>query len=506
MKKLLPTILLSLYYISVSGQIAVRDTIYVYETVIVYDTIVIRDTIRIKKTFDMPALQSQKGLDLQYFIPSTKKILMATATFPKNRIILHESTNKNNQKNVKIMKMNVSKFLSAVMISAQSMANISAQEAKSEEDLSTFPMQMSVVYPMSVMGEKTVNYRYNFSLNMFSGKVGAVNGVEVGGFFNQAVQNVKGAQIAGLVNKTSDLKGAQIGGLANFSNTVNGLQVGGIVNITQRMRGAQIGGIANITDYKSGIQVAGIANICKEANDSQISGIVSMSESVTGAQISGIANITEKCTGFQCAGIANISNEISGASIAGICNRTGTLRGFQLGLVNVIDSIEKGFSIALINIVKTDFYQEWQLSSADYLNVAFSYKMGWRKLYTIFAAGANFYDVKLWAIGVGVGYRKNINYRFDFQPEIVNYQYYPVDFKNFLFTSSTHLKFGFVLNINQKLGITAAPSIYSLNSDLKEGKQAYKISPVKEVFSISDKNNNYLYKFGVGFNFGVIIR
>ena len=485
---------------SAFGQAAVPDTVYVYETVTVFDTIVVRDTVRVKKAANMPALPSV-SIDHHVFEPPAENNLPPTATFSENCIILHEN---NHQKNVKIMKLNTASKLSAIILTAQTMAGIPAQETQPADDLTTFPMQFSIVYPMTTQGSQTVNYRYNVSFNLFSGRVGAVKGVEIGTFFNQTERDVQGVQTGGLANRTNELTGVQVGGLGNAATTVNGIQLGGLANICKDVTGVQFGGITNIADSTKGLQLGGIANISKETDGLQFGGITNLNERTKGMQFAGIVNVTEQSDGFQFAGITNISREVSGASFAGILNRTGTLRGFQFGIVNVIDTVESGVSMAIINIVKKGFYSEWALNVADYQNIGVSYKMGMQKCYTIFTAGANFMEDKLWAFGIGFGNRTALNNRFDFQPEIVSYQYFPTDFRNVQYTSATYLKFGFVYKLNDKIGITLAPSIYHINGDLKDSGQPYKISPVKEIHSWKSKNNIY-NQTGVGISVGIVI-
>ncbi len=513
MRTIFLTFALWVCFLTVSGQVAVPDTIYIYEMVIVYDTIVIRDTVRFKRTMDMPMLQA---IDIIPFtdkfsakhrsdevvprpayddrlkpagisgtrynlVPTstnptstnpTEKKSSPTATFSENSIILHENNNhqQKNQKEVKTMKMNLASNLSAIILTAQTMSGLLAQENKQEGDLKFFPMQFSFVYPMTTQGNQTVNYRYSLSFNLLSGKVGAVQGIEFGGLFNYAGQTVKGVQFAGITNATESVLGVQFGG---------------------------------------------IANICKEATGGRFAGIANVSEHTKGAQFAGIANISEKSEGVQFAGIANISQEVSGVSFSGVLNRTGTLRGAQFGLVNVIDTIESGVSIALVNIVKKGFYREWSLTFADYQNVGLNFKMGTQKFYMVLSAGANFVEDKLWVYGFGLGHRTPINQRFDFQPEIVAYQYLPQDFKNIRNTSATHLKLGFICKLNNRLGLAVAPSLYYLNSEVSETK--LKTSPIPPVFefesswnehgSNGEKNNHkYRHAFGAGISIGIIFR
>ena len=520
MKPIFSIIALWLCFTSAFAQKAIPDTIYIYETITVYDTIVIRDTIRVKKAAKMPVLQPI-NIDinesfrnepvrggLNQFIANTsltENSLSPPATFSENSIILHESNTYQKQKNVKTMKLDVINYLNVIILTAQTMSGISTQETKPAEDMTTFPMQFCIVYPMTTQGAQTVNYRYNLSFNLLLGKVGAVKGVEFGVLFNQVERDVKGIQFGGLANRTQEITGVQFGGMGNAAKTVKGIQFGGWANISNDITGIQYSGIANISKSVNGIQYGGIANICKEVTGIQFGGVANLNEHTNGLQFAGIANITEKSEGFQFAGVTNISKEVSGASFGGVFNRTGTLRGFQFGVVNVIDTIESGVSAGIINIVKKNFYDEWSLSFADYQNVGLSYKMGTQKFYTIFTAGANFLEDKLWVFGIGFGNRTVLNRRFDFQPEIVSYQYFPNNFRNIQNTSATYLKFGFAYKFNEKLGIVVAPSIYCLSSDLTDNEQIYKISPIKEFYSKTFRDRYYL-AFGAGISVGLVLR
>jgi hypothetical protein len=519
-KTILTSIVLSACFASVSGQVAVPDTAYVYETVIVYDTIRISDTIRVKKAV-APAMHP-KGDSSIFFTPPA-------ATISKNDIILHEN---NHQKNVHIMKFHTTNYLNAFILTAQSMAGLSAQEPATDHP-EKFPAQITIVYPMSTQGHRSVDYHYHFSFNLFTGKVGAVTGFEFGSFLNRVEHEVKGVQLSGLFNlaqKASGIQfggignaskavngiqlgglgnitgegaGIQFGGIGNISESVNGIQLGGLVNINKRMHGLQFAGITNLCEDNKGIQLAGITNVTGGSRGFQLAGAVNVTGESSGIQLAGITNVTGESTGFQFAGAVNVNNKVSGASFGGLFNRTGALHGFQFGIVNVIDSVESGVSLAIINIVKKGFHREWSLTFADYLNVGLSYKMGTQKLYTILSVGANFMEDKLWATGIGFGNRTPLGRRIDFQPEIVTYNYYPDDFKNTPPTWSTHLKFGFVYKLNEKLGIVVAPGIYQLYREWKGG-QTCKISPVKELYS--KEKDNKLHTIGMGISVGLVLK
>ena len=435
--------------------------------------------------------------------------------------------------------MDSKKWISMLMLVC-SLKNVSAQETSEGNSVKNFPAQVSIFHhPLSdnkepkvaigTHGRKSVNYSYNLSLNLLTGKTGGLNGLGISGLFGHVKGSAHGIQIAGLANLSEkEMIGLQISGLANvagekmnglqFGSLVNvagdgmsGLQIGGLVNVageevkglqiggfvnvageemtglqtagfvnvaTEGMHGLQMGGVANVAvEGMNGLQIGGVANAAVEKmNGIQIVGGINVAKDARGMQIAGISNrgINKKepiktMKGLQIAGIFNSADHASGLQIAGIYNRAGTLRGINIGMVSITDTIEKGVSLSLVNIVRKGFYTELDLSFSDYATVAFSYKMGMQRFYTIYTVGAAFIEDKLWVAGMGFGNRTPIGKRLDFQPELVVYNYFPIDFKNIKNTSDTRLKLGFVYRINEKLGLSLAPSIYLMNAKIGAG-------------------------------------
>jgi hypothetical protein len=471
---------------------------------------VIRDTVRIKKATNPSPVQPANTDEIFLSNPA--------ATISENSIIYNENNHQKNTKDmkdiidiidridVKDVKLKVAGYISGVFLAAQTVIGVAAaqdishetdtiaqetpivheslttQKSPPEDDLPIMPAQFSIVYPMTSMGNKTIDYRYNLSLNLISGYVGGIAGIEYGGIFNWVER---------------DMRGVQFGGIGNKAGSVTGIQSGGIVNISGDVKGIQFGGIANISKNILGIQYGGIVN---------------MSDEVTGVQFGGIANISDNVKGIQFGGIGNISKEVTGIQFGGIFNRAETLRGIQFGgIVNITDTIEKGVSIALINIIRKGFYREYSLTFADYLNAGFSFKMGAQKFYTIFTVGANFMEDNLWVTGIGFGNRTPMGKRFAFQPEIVGYNYYPFNFKDYRNTQATHLKFGFIYKLNDRFGISVAPSIYYVNTKFREDKDYYKISPIAPLYEFKTKEysgDDYhipemLHSFGAGISVGL---
>jgi len=319
------------------------------------------------------------------------------------------------------------------------------------------PLQVSFVYPIGSHGMQSVNYSYDFSLNILTGNTGSIEGFEVGGLLN--------------MNR----------------GDVSGFQVGGLANITQgNVSGFQVGGLFSLGDNLDGMQVSGIFGKCAESDGLQVSGILNYSTSAR-SSIAGISNIN---TGRQ-----------KGIQIGGIYNQTKELDGLQIGLINKSDTIGRGLSIGLINLVAKGQYDEWALSFADYMNLGISYKLGLKHFYSIYTIGVNLMENKLWVAGLGFGHLHEVNPKFDIQPELLLYTYFPTDFKGRIReTYITHFKLGLVRNLNQSLAISFAPSVYigwKSNRDIYD-QYGYEQSPIGPLFDIERGNNNRMLEAGFG--------
>lgn len=205
------------------------------------------------------------------------------------------------------------------------------------------------------------------------------------------------------------------------------------------------------------------------------------------------------------AGIANVNQTQSGVGFSGILNRAGTMKnGFRLSLVSVVDTVEAGVPMALVSIVKKGFYNELAISTADYASVGVAYKAGLRRFYTVYSLGYSFGKQRLWSFGVGFGGRATLSAGFDFQPEIVNYTYYPHDFRNICRTMATHVKPGFVYKFGGKYGISFVPSIYVQHSDPDENGKYYETSPLRAFYEYENSGGKLSIGVGVSVGFTVV--
>lgn len=325
----------------------------------------------------------------------------------------HTNKSKNNKnlnrkgKKLKIMKKAIITILSMGIL------NTYAQNIK--------PFHFSVIQSVSTDGKESKNNDYHFSVNMFSGTVKSIYGVEVGSFYNKNEGDMTGFQASGLVNIT---KG--------------------------NVRGYQTAGITNISGSVIGIQEAGINNIAKD---------------VIGIQSSGIANKAEKVKGIQ---------------MTGIYNQAKNLKGLQIGLINKADTVQKGGGIGLINLYKVGGYREIEISAADYQNIGISFKSGSKAFYSILNIGYNFNPTSLLSAGFGLGMVKEIGKNWYFKPEIISYNYVTDDFRFETNTQSNHLKLGFMRKMGP-VGLTISPSVYYANIPRNLDGELTEISRIKPI-------------------------
>lgn len=330
-----------------------------------------------------------------------------------------------------------------------------------DQKMKNFPVQVSFVHPLGTMGSACPDYRYNFSVNMLMGYVGAINGFEVGGLINVARNSVNGFQAAGIGNKA--------GGM------VNGFQVAGISNISEGMKGFQAAGVLNMN-----------------------------SGDVKGFQAGGILNISKNFEGFRVAGIANMANgDVKGTQVSGMLNYTKKLDGFQLGVINITDTAVRGISMGVINIYRHGSYSEFEIGMADFANLSFTYKYGLAKFYTIYTVGTNFIEDNLWITGIGFGCTTDKNSKFYLQPEAVYYAYYPNNFRNVRYTNLNHLKLGLVFKVDEKLAISLNPGIFVALKEEHNGRYGYQQSIIEPVYEHNGTNNRVEigYAFGLGIHF-----
>ena len=238
----------------------------------------------------------------------------------------------------------------------------------------------------------------NVSANLFWGKNGGLNGVEVGVLGNSIVNDVKGVQVAGLANKVGgNMTGTQAAGIANVNKgTTMGVQAAGIVNVSGKV--------------KNGIQAAGIGNVA--GDDSR--------------------------RAMQFSGLFNVSKGSIATQITGLVNKAEFAR-LQIGLINVADSSRA--SIGLLNFVKKG-YNKIEISGSEILYYNAELKLGSQRFYNIFHLGWRHIDSESGhlAYGYGFGTRfKTRKERFSHNLEIVGSQINNASSKVFNFSGDNKL-------------------------------------------------------------------
>ncbi len=388
----------------------------------------------------------------------------------------------------KKMKTNV---ITVIIVSLLFFAKFSFSQQKVEMD--TMPFQLSFITPVGTNGVHSWNTVNNFSLNLYAGYAGGLDGFEATGFVSVLRSNMRGVQFTGFVN--ADLgrtKGAQFAGFVNYNkgemvgfqgagfvntitNNLDGIQASGFVNtVVGGFEGAQFAGFVNTATKKSkGAQFAGFVNAVSDSIDGfQGAGFVNYSMGNTMGQVSGFTNVNVgDQKGVQASGFVNINTgRVDGAQLAGFANFARVLKGTQIGVFNYVDSLEKGTPIGFISFVRNG-YHAVELSTSETLYGIASFKTGTERFYNIISLGGAVRNNQiLWGWGYGVGTMIKASEKLDLTIEAQSFQ------------------------INQDEWYT-----HRLNNLNKLGIQAsYKLLPGLEVFGgptfnvvVSDTRNHY---------------
>jgi hypothetical protein len=327
----------------------------------------------------------------------------------------------------------------------------------------------------------------NFSLNLFWGTNGGVDGVEVGGFVNTIKYEVKGLQIAGLGNIVGgDIVGTQAAGLFNAGNGhVQGVQAAGLFNLSGGdLTGIQAAGLFNISNGKAdGMQLAGLFNTARGKTKTQIAGLFNVAKDVEMGQVSALLNVGKKVSGF------------------------------QIALINVADSTS-GVPIGLLNIIKKG-YNRLELASGEALLANLGFKFGAHSFYNIFQFGARWDDVLVsnagtepattnrltWALGYGIGTTVGFGKRTLLNLELISLHVNEQEEWTDALNQLTQFRLLFDVRVGQRTSLFAGPVGNVLVSRLtREGTIGSNIMPYTQFDeTIGDTN----VKMWTGFNAGI---
>ncbi|MBE9464551.1 hypothetical protein ACFP1I_04790 [Dyadobacter subterraneus] len=94
----------------------------------------------------------------------------------------------------------------------------------------------------------------------------SADGVQVAGFMNLIRHNAKGLPVAGFLNLSESAGAAQVAGFSNITReSVKGVQVSGFLNKAKDVN-TQISGFMNIAKNVKGVQIAGLINIADSSD------------------------------------------------------------------------------------------------------------------------------------------------------------------------------------------------------------------------------------------------
>ena len=329
--------------------------------------------------------------------------------------------------------MKTMKFFTVVLLIFASFSAFAQDSTKvdinTKDELKERPFQITFITPMGTNGIESGKFTNKFSLNLFAGYAGGLDGVEIGGFSNVINGKVQGAQFAGFTNIVNggttgaqfagftnivrdDLTGGQFTGFSNIvAGDVKGIQISGFTNIAKgNLNTAQITGFSNIVNGKTdGVQIAGFSNVTRKE--------------MSGVQLAGFSNVAvNNADALQIAGFSNTAKDtLTGIQLSSFINTAKHVNGFQIGFINVCDSIENGIPIGFISIVRKG-YHKLEIGGGESFYANASIKLGVSKFYNIFSIGIKPYaGTIIWGPGYGIGTEFKINEKFNMNIDLISY-------------------------------------------------------------------------------------
>ena len=373
----------------------------------------------------------------------------------------------------------------AEMKATKSVSELDVPEKIEETGFLTKEMiQVTLIPPFGTneaQAEKTSN---TFSFNVLWGRNGGLDGIEVGGFVNSIVHNMRGFQLAGVGNIVDgDAQGGQLATIFNYNQGfTKGVQAS-LFNIANTANIIQIAGIANIIqeDFE-GLQGALIGNYARTKAD--------------GIQAAGLFNVTKGAAKMQFSLGLNKANTIEKFQI-GLINIANYSKGKQIGLVNFSEESDQT-PIGLLNITKNGYNKiEVGLNEILYANVGL--KLGTKKFYNIFQFGSHLTQER-WSLGYGFGTAFKLKDR----------QYFHIEYiashinENEVWTKELNLlnqvKFNFDWKLKGKGSVFLGPSWNLLASKLTDVETLAVVGSSLPNYTILDttrKNTNWKMWFGL---------
>ncbi len=386
-------------------------------------------------------------------------------------------------------------------------------KAESGDSTKIAPFHLSFITPLGTNGLESWNTTNNFSVNMFAGFSGGLNGVEFAGFANALKGDMKGIQFAGFCNNTfgtaqgaeiagfwnynhKEIKGFQASGFANFAlGHVDGFQASGFVNYADGIPFGQFSGFANLSTAKVyGIQASGFANVTIG--------------NMKGVQGSVFANMTVgDQTGVQASGFSNVvTGEMKGIQAAGFFNYTKKLNGVQLGVFNYADSVDNGIPIGVFSFVRNG-YLALEIGGNESLLGTISLKTGVNKFYNIISIGGTIrQDRLLWGWGYGIGTRLPLANKMDLSLEAISYHLNEDAWFTAHINLLNRMNLTLSYDVNQTFSVYAGPALNVWVTNVDSGGDPYTELPFDEWTLYESSRKNTEVTIYPGLSAGIRVR
>lgn len=383
--------------------------------------------------------------------------------------------------------------------------------------------QISIIPNVGANTYRSADKTNNLSLNVLWGTNRAVNGLEVGGFVNTVIEDVRGVQLAGLINHVGGhVEGSKLiteeeeynygiqgAGLVNVANSANAIQVSGLANIVyEDFKGIQISmGVNSVEGSLRGVQISGIGNLARsKENNFQAAILFNSSKILTKSQITLGVNLAEEIDALQ----------------IGLFNKASHVKGRQIGLINICDSVSHS-PIGLFNIVKAgeNKYNKVEIAASNILHLNAGLKFGTKKLYNIVQLGSRFYNTieeeinttdpnieqttsgnLVWALGYGLGTTKTLGQRFLINGELTAMHINELEFWTSELNLLTQLKLTLDFQLTKKFSLFIGPTYNILVSRLKTDLNETRGSAIITNAFYDKTNGDKHTKMSIGINAG----
>ncbi len=265
------------------------------------------------------------------------------------------------------------------------------------------PVSISLIPPVSTNWLSARRVKSNLSLNLVGGRLGRLEGVELGALYNSVREDIIGVQAAFGGNACGgSVTGAQLGfGASVADGAVRGAQCAfGAVFAGSGLSGVQLAFGAAVSDGRvAGLQSAFGATVADG--------------DLTGAQLCTGVNVTGGDLRGAQLGSANIC---AGQSVLqlGFLNAAGRTRLAQLGFVNIADRVD-GIQVGFVNIAERSDWSfgfisvaengrfDFCIETGDAPLGAVALKAGTRRVYNVFTLGYTPADSARLFTGIGIG-------------------------------------------------------------------------------------------------------